>query len=101
MYSNMYRKNVCISANNVCPVKIRSKHSSNTLLSLLQIFTGQTLGVFCDRDKLVSKAALNCQNGQNKGRYCENELSFLVVLSLPNILRLLLFNDLNMLPLSL
>ena len=28
---------------NVCPVKIRSKHSSNTLLRLLRIFTGQTL----------------------------------------------------------
>ena len=28
---------------NVCPVKIRSKHSSNTLLCLLRIFTGQTL----------------------------------------------------------
>jgi hypothetical protein len=30
---------------NVCPVKIRSKHSSNTLLCLLRIFTGQTLGI--------------------------------------------------------
>ena len=28
---------------NVCPVKIRSKHSSNTLLCLLRNFTGQTL----------------------------------------------------------
>ena len=32
-----------IPFNNVCPVKIRSKHSSNTLLCLLRIFTGQTL----------------------------------------------------------
>jgi hypothetical protein len=30
---------------NVCPVKIRSKRSSNTLLRLLRIFTGQTLSV--------------------------------------------------------
>ena len=32
--------------NNVCPVKIRSKHSSVLLLYLLRIFTGQTLGRF-------------------------------------------------------
>ena len=31
---------------NVCPVKIRSKHSSNTLLRLLRIFTGQTLVLY-------------------------------------------------------
>ena len=30
-------------ANNVCPVKIRSKRSSVLLLCLLRIFTGQTL----------------------------------------------------------
>ena len=29
--------------NNVCFIKIRSKHSSNTLLSLLRIFMKQTL----------------------------------------------------------
>ena len=29
--------------NNVCPVKIRSKHSSVLLLCLLRTFTGQTL----------------------------------------------------------
>ena len=29
--------------NNVCLIKIRSKHSSNTLLSLLRIFMRQTL----------------------------------------------------------
>ena len=36
---------VCIdySQNNVCFIKIRSKHSSNTLLSLLRIFMKQTL----------------------------------------------------------
>ena len=27
------------------------------------------MGVFCDRLKLVSTAALDCRTGQNKGRY--------------------------------
>ena len=34
------------------------------------------MGVFRDRLKFCSTAALNCQN---KGRYCEKELSFLLV----------------------
>ena len=39
----MYESNEEPFEINVCPVKIRSKHSSNTLLRLLRIFTGQTL----------------------------------------------------------
>ena len=35
------------------------------------------MGVFCDRLKLCSTAALDCQTGQNKGRY-------LVKISLPD-----------------
>ena len=39
------------------------------------------MGVFCDRLKLCSTAALDCRTGQNKG---EKELSFLLVsLSVP------------------
>ena len=38
------------------------------------------MGVFCDRLKLRSTAALDCQIGQNKDRYHEKELSFLLVL---------------------
>ena len=35
--------------------------------------------VFCDRLNLCSTAALNCQTSQNKGRYREKELLFLLV----------------------
>ena len=38
------------------------------------------MGVFCDRLKLGSTAALNCQTGQNRGRYRKKELLFLLVL---------------------
>ena len=38
------------------------------------------MGVFCDRLKLCSTAAPDCWTGQNKGRYCKQELSFLLVL---------------------
>ena len=38
------------------------------------------MGVFCDRLKLGSTAALDCRTGQNKGRYHEKELLFLLVL---------------------
>ena len=37
------------------------------------------MGVFCDRLKFGSKAALNCHTGQNKDKYCEKELSLLLV----------------------
>ena len=37
------------------------------------------MGVFCERLKLGSKGALDCQTGQNKGRYCKKELSFLLL----------------------
>ena len=37
------------------------------------------MGVFCDRLKLGSTAALDCWTGQNKDRYCEKELLFLLV----------------------
>ena len=37
------------------------------------------MDVFCDRLKLCSKAAPNCQTDQNKGRYREQERSFLLV----------------------
>ena len=39
----------------------------------------QLMGVFCDRLKLCSTAAPDCRTGQNKGSYCKQELSFLVV----------------------
>ena len=50
-YMNFTVNAYYINLNNVCPVKIRSKHSSNTLLRLLRIFTGQTLDVlaFCKK----------------------------------------------------
>ena len=37
------------------------------------------MGVFCDRLKLCSTAAPDCRTGQKKGRYREQELSFLLV----------------------
>ena len=37
------------------------------------------MGVFCNRLKLCSTAALDCQTGQNKGRCHEKELLFLLV----------------------
>ena len=37
------------------------------------------MGVLCDRLKLCSTAAHNSQTGQNKGRYREQERSFLLV----------------------
>ena len=40
------------------------------------VYVHQLMGVFCDRLKLGSKAALDCQTGQNKGRYRKRELSF-------------------------
>ena len=36
-----------LPCSNVCFIKFRSKHSSNTLVSLLQIFMKQTLHTFC------------------------------------------------------
>ena len=47
------------------------------------------MSVFCDWLKLCSTAAPDCRTGQNKGRYCEQERSFLLV-SLCISLRLLL-----------
>ena len=47
------------------------------------------LYVFCDMLKLCSTAAPDCRTGQNKGRYREQERSFLLV-SLCILLRLLL-----------
>ena len=38
------------------------------------------MGVFCDRPKFGSTAALNCRTGQNKDRFCEKELLFLLFL---------------------
>ena len=49
----------------------------------------QLMSVFCDWLKLCSTAAPNCRTGQNKGRYREQERSFLLV-SLCILLRLLL-----------
>ena len=37
------------------------------------------MGAFCDRLKICSTGAPDCQTGQNKGRYREQELSFLLV----------------------
>ena len=37
------------------------------------------MGVFCDRLKFGSTAALDCGTGQNKGRYCEKELLLLLI----------------------
>ena len=39
----------------------------------------QLMGVFCDRLKLCSTATLDRWTGQNKGKYHEKELSFLLV----------------------
>ena len=41
----------------------------------------QLMGVFFDKLKVCSTAAPDCQTGQNKGRYCEQELSFLLISS--------------------
>ena len=38
------------------------------------------MGVFCERLKFGSTAALDCRTGQNKGRYCKKELLLLLVL---------------------
>ena len=38
------------------------------------------MGVFCDRVKLGSTAALDCLTGQNKGRYIKEELLLLLIL---------------------
>ena len=40
----------------------------------------QLMGVFNDRLDSCSTAAPYCQTGQNKGRYCEKALSFLLIL---------------------
>ena len=45
----------------------------------------QLMGVFYDRLKLCSTAALDCQTGQNNDRYRKKELSFLLVLWLLDI----------------
>ena len=49
------------------------------LLIWMCIAIYQLMVVFCDRLKLGPRAALDCQTGQNKGRYCEKKLSFLLV----------------------
>ena len=43
------------------------------------------MGVFCDRLKFGSTAALNCPTGQNKGRYCKKKARLIGVVhaSLP------------------
>jgi hypothetical protein len=41
-------------------------------------YVNKQMGVFCDRLKLGSTAALDCRTGQNKGRYSKEELLFLV-----------------------
>ena len=38
------------------------------------------MGVLCDRLRLGSTVALDCRTGQDKGRYREKELLFLLVL---------------------
>ena len=35
--------------------------------------------VFCDRLEFCSTAALDCHTRQNKGRYCKEELLFLLI----------------------
>ena len=42
-YNDQVSSLSCTCQGNVCFIKIRSKHNSNTLLSLLQIFMKQTL----------------------------------------------------------
>ena len=39
----------------------------------VQQYVYQLMGVFYDRLKLGSTAALDCRLGQNKGRYCEKK----------------------------
>ena len=43
------------------------------------------LDAFCDRLKFCSTSALDCRTGQNKGRYCEKELLFLLISLLPDV----------------
>ena len=40
----------------------------------------QLMGLFCDRLTLGSTAAIDCPTGQNKGRYCKEDLLFLLFL---------------------
>ena len=40
------------------------------------------MGVFCDRLKFGSTAALDCCTAKKRGRYCEKELLLLLVLLL-------------------
>ena len=44
------------------------------------IYVYQLMGVFCDKLKFGSTAALDCRTGQNKGRYHEKQLLLLLVL---------------------
>ena len=43
------------------------------------------MGIFCDRLKLGSTAGLECQIGQNKGRYLKKQLLLLLVLLMKTI----------------
>jgi hypothetical protein len=54
------------------------------------------MSVFGDRLKLGSTAALDYQTGQNKGKYCEKELLFLLV----SLLKIVLKSTINSLTLN-
>ena len=61
-------------------LKFEDRHSIEASADIhiaIHRYVYQLMGVFCDRLKLCSTAALDCQTGQNKGRY-------LVKISLPD-----------------
>ena len=59
--------------------------SKKNILSYMYLY--QLMGVFCDRLKFGSTAALHhCRSGQNKGRYCKKEL-LLIIISLLRAIR--------------
>ena len=45
----------------------------------ISMYNYMLMGVFWDRLKFGSTAALDCSTGQNKGRYCKKELLLLLV----------------------
>ena len=63
-------------------LKFNDRFSINASVDIhitIHRYVYQLMGVFFDRLKLCSTAALDCRIGQNKGRYPEKELLFLLV----------------------
>ena len=57
----------------------RSLYTYVCIAICIAIYVYQLMGVFCDMFKLCSTVALDSLTGQNKGRYREKELAFLLV----------------------